>query len=317
MGLLVIRSGLLTTVQDLGRWGHQHRGVPVAGAMDTTSHRLANRLVGNPESAATLEVTVTGPELVFDAPAVLAVAGAEFELSLDDVPVAMNRRCVAAAKQTLTFGTRRAGARAYLAFAGGVDVPEVLGSRSTHVTSGMGGLAGRALRPGDRLPVGLSPSDRLPVGTSPEPRPAPRRPVAGVTPLPKEGTRVRVLEGPDTDVFGKGEMAQFCTTQYRVTSESNRMGYRLSGHRLTRSNLDDPLSSAIPNGSVQVPASGEPIVLLADRQTVGGYPRIATVISADLPVLGQLTASHWIEFETCSHETARRALVALEQSLIA
>ena len=317
MGLLVIRSGLLTTVQDLGRWGHQHRGVPVAGAMDTTSHRLANRLVGNPESAATLEVTVTGPELVFDAPAVLAVAGAEFELSLDDVPVAMNRRCVAAAKQTLTFGTRRAGARAYLAFAGGVDVPEVLGSRSTHVTSGMGGLAGRALRPGDRLPVGLSPSDRLPVGTSPEPRPTPRRPVAGVTPLPKEGTRVRVLEGPDTDVFGKGEMAQFCTTQYRVTSESNRMGYRLSGHRLTRSNLDDPLSSAIPNGSVQVPASGEPIVLLADRQTVGGYPRIATVISADLPVLGQLTASHWIEFETCSHETARRALVALEQSLIA
>ena len=337
MGLLVIRSGLLTTVQDLGRWGHQHRGVPVAGAMDTTSHRLANRLVGNPESAATLEVTVTGPELVFDAPAVFAVAGAEFELSLDDVPVAMNQRCVAAAKQTVTFGTRLAGARAYLAFAGGVDVPVVLGSRSTHLTSGMGGLAGRALRPGDRLPVGtspsdrlpvgLSPSDRFPVGTSPEPRPAPGRPasgppapgppIAGVTPLPKEGARVRVLEGPDTDVFGKGEMARFCTTQYRVTSESNRMGYRLSGRRLTRSNLDDPLSSAIPNGSVQVPASGEPIVLLADRQTVGGYPRIATVISADLPVLGQLTASHWIEFETCSHETARRALLALEQSLIA
>ena len=332
MGLLVIRSGLLTTVQDLGRWGHQHRGVPVAGAMDTTSHRLANRLVGNPESAATLEVTVTGPELVFDAPAVFAVAGAEFELSLDDVPVAMNQRCVAAAKQTVTFGTRLAGARAYLAFAGGVDVPVVLGSRSTHLTSGMGGLAGRALRPGDRLPVGtspsarlpvgLSPSDRFPVGTSPEPRPALGRPasgppIAGVTPLPKEGARVRVLEGPDTDVFGKGEMARFCTTQYRVTSESNRMGYRLSGRRLTRSNLDDPLSSAIPNGSVQVPASGEPIVLLADRQTVGGYPRIATVISADLPVLGQLTASHWIEFETCSHETARRALLALEQSLIA
>ncbi len=317
MGLLVIRSGLLTTVQDLGRWGHQHRGVPVAGAMDTTSHRLANRLVGNPESAATLEVTVTGPELVFDAPAVFAVAGAEFELSLDDVPVAMNQRCVAAAKQTVTFGTRLAGARAYLAFAGGVDVPEVLGSRSTHLTSGMGGLAGRALRPGDRLPVGTSPSDRLPVGTLPEPRPAPGPPIAGVTPLPKEGARVRVLEGPDTDVFGKGEMARFCTTQYRVTSESNRMGYRLSGRRLTRSNLDDPLSSAIPNGSVQVPASGEPIVLLADRQTVGGYPRIATVISADLPVLGQLTASHWIEFETCSHETARRALLALEQSLIA
>ena len=322
MGLLVIRSGLLTTVQDLGRWGHQHRGVPVAGAMDTTSHRLANRLVGNPESAATLEVTVTGPELVFDAPAVFAVAGAEFELSLDDVPVAMNQRCVAAAKQTVTFGTRLAGARAYLAFAGGVDVPVVLGSRSTHLTSGMGGLAGRALRPGDRLPVRLSPSDRFPVGTSPEPRPAPGRPasgppIAGVTLLPKEGARVRVLEGPDTDVFGKGEMARFCTTQYRVTSESNRMGYRLSGRRLTRSNLDDPLSSAIPNGSVQVPASGEPIVLLADRQTVGGYPRIATVISADLPVLGQLTASHWIEFETCSHETARRALVALEQSLIA
>ena len=175
MGLLVIRSGLLTTVQDLGRWGHQHRGVPVAGAMDTTSHRLANRLAGNPESAATLEVTVTGPELVFDAPAAFAVAGAEFELSLDDVPVAMNQKCRASAKQTLTFGTRLAGTRAYLALAGGVDVPEVLGSRSTHVTSGMGGLAGRALRPGDRLPV----------GPLPEPPLAPGRPVGGLTPCQK------------------------------------------------------------------------------------------------------------------------------------
>ncbi len=307
MGLLVVRPGLLTTVQDLGRWGHQHRGVPVSGAMDTTSHRLANRLVGNPESAATLEVTLTAVELVFDAPTVFAVAGAEFELSLDDVPVSMNHTCAAGAKQTLLFGSRLAGARAYLAFAGGVDVPEVLGSRSTHVASGMGGLAGRALRPGDRLPVGVSPETQL----------QPRRRTKGLTPLPSEGVRVRVLEGPDTDVFGENEMARLCSTRYRVTPESNRMGYRLDGHRLARSDLDDPLSSGIPNGSVQVPTSGEPIVLLADRQTVGGYPRIATVISADLPVVGQLTVSHWIEFETCSYETARRALAALEQSLIA
>ena len=307
MGLLVIRSGLLTTVQDVGRWGHQHLGVPVAGAMDMTSHRLANLLVGNPESAATLEVTVTGPELVFDASTVFAVSGAEFELSLDDVPVAMNHSCLARATQTLTFGSRLAGARAYLALAGGVDVPQVLGSRSTHVASGMGGLAGRALRPGDRFAVGRAAEPRLELA----------RPASGLTPLPREGVRVRVLEGPDTDVFGQSEMAAFCATRYRVTSESNRMGYRLEGHRLARSNPDDPLSSAIPNGSVQVPASGEPIVLLADHQTVGGYPRIATVISADLPVVGQLMASHWIEFERCSQETAHRALVALEQSLIA
>ena len=307
MGLLVIRPGLLTTVQDLGRWGHQHRGVPVSGAMDTTSHRLANLLVGNPESAATLEVTVTGVELVFDAPTVFAVAGAEFELLLDDVPVAMNHTYAAGAKQTLRFGSRLAGARAYLAFAGGVDVPEVLGSRSTHVASGMGGLAGRALRPGDRFAVGVSP----------EPQPKLSRRTNGLTPLPNEGVRVRVLEGPDTDVFGESEMARLYSTRYRVTSESNRMGYRLDGHRLARSNPDDPLSSAIPNGSVQVPTSGEPIVLLADRQTVGGYPRIVTVISADLPVVGQLMVSHWIEFEPCSQETARRALVALEQNLIA
>jgi len=307
VGLLVIRPGLLTTVQDLGRWGHQHRGVPVSGAMDTTSHRLANCLVGNPASSATLEVTVTGVELVFDAPTVFAVAGADFELSLDDVPVAMNHRFAAGAKQTLRFGSRLAGARAYLAFAGGVDVPEVLGSRSTHVASGMGGLAGRALRAGDRLAVGVSPEQQL----------KRTQRTNGLTPLPSEGVRVRVLEGPDTDVFSEGEMARLCSTRYRVTPESNRMGYRLDGHRLARSNPDDPLSSGIPNGSVQVPTSGEPIVLLADRQTVGGYPRIATVISADLPVVGQLMVSHWIEFETCSYETARRALVALEQSLIA
>jgi antagonist of KipI len=275
--------------------------------MDTISHRLANVLVGNPDSAATLEMTVTGVELVFDAPAVFAVAGAVFELFLDDEPIAMNQPHSAGAKQTLNFGSRLAGARAYLAFAGGVDVPAVLGSRSTHVASGLGGLAGRALRAGDRLAVGVSP----------EPEPALIRRRSALTPLPSEGVRVRVLDGPDTDVFGESEMARFCSTRYRVTLESNRMGYRLEGHQLSRSNPVDPLSSGIPNGSVQVPASGDPIVLLADRQTVGGYPRIATVISADLPVIGQLMVSHWLEFERCSQETARRALVALEQSLIA
>ena len=156
MGVIVKQAGLLTTVQDSGRWGYQHLGVPVAGAMDIRSHRLANLLVGNDAGSATLEVTVTGPELWFDAPTVFAVTGAAFGLQLDGEDIPPDTSCAAEPQSTLTFGQRRSGARAYLAVAGGFEVPVVLGSRSTHIGSGMGGLLGRALRVGDRLEVGGS-----------------------------------------------------------------------------------------------------------------------------------------------------------------
>ena len=308
MGLLVVRPGVLTTVQDMGRWGYQRFGVPVAGAMDMTSHRLANLLVGNPESAATLEVTVVGPELRFETPTAFAITGATFELWLGDMRIEMNRRHVATAGQTLVFGSRVVGARAYVAVEGGVDVPLVFGSRSTHLTSAMGGLAGRALQAGDRIPVGAA--GVASHGVSDHPR-------DGLTPLSEEGFRIRVLPGPESELFDSPDMEAFCATRYRVTPESNRMGYRLDGSRLESHGSAEPISSAVPNGCIQVPPSGAPIILLADHQTVGGYPRIAAVISADLPMVGQLMASNWIEFEMCTRETAVRELMALERRVVA
>src|SRR5688500_18968389 len=151
----ILRPGMFTTVQDLGRWGFQSRGVPVSGALDWYAHRLANRLLGNAPTMATLEVTLIGPHVRFEADAGFAVTGAEFRLTLDGAPIEMNRPIEAGSGAILKFGARLQGARAYVAIAGGVDVPEVLGSRSTHVLTSMGGYHGRALRAGDKLPIGV------------------------------------------------------------------------------------------------------------------------------------------------------------------
>ena len=307
MGGLEIRSpGLLTTVQDSGRYGYQHLGVPVAGPMDAVSYRVANAAVGNPSSSAALEVTLVGPEIEFRQPARFAVAGASFPLRLDGVTITPDAPVAAAAGQRLTFGPRRQGARAYLAVAGGVDVPAMLGSRATHLGSRTGGLHGRALRAGDVLPIGTA--ERL----------APRsRQVRSPLPLPDGGVPVRVVLGPHDAHFEPGVVDAFLTTRYFVTPQSDRMGYRLRGAPLPRRAEGHLLSMATPFGAIQVPPRGEPIVLMADRQTAGGYPRMGTVITADLPLVGQLAPGDWIEFEACDRATALRALVQLERALLA
>lgn len=300
----VITPGLLTTVQDEGRWGAQAQGVPVAGPMDRVSHRLANQLVGNPEACATLEVTLVGPEIEFERPAVFAVTGATFLLELDGRPVPMETRIRARSKSCLRFGPRRHGARAYLAVAGGFDVPVVLGSRSTHTGSRMGGVEGRALAAGDHIRIGSS-------TTGPGARSSLH---AGR--IPAGGARVRVLPGPHDAWFSDAARAMFCSTRYRVASASNRMGYRLDGPRLDPADRGTLISEATPVGSVQVPSSGQPIVLMADCQTTGGYPRIATVITTDLPLVGQLAPGDWIEFTLCDRKTALAALIAQERGLM-
>lgn len=297
----VLKPGLLTTVQDLGRWGHQHAGVPVAGPMDAYSHRLANRLVGNPDAAATLEVTVVGPDLQFEGDVTFAVAGAMFAMTLDGAALPAHTACAAGPGARLHFGVRSRGARAYLAVAGGFDLPPVLGSRATSLISRMGPFGGRPLRPGDRLPIG-------------EVR---GRPAAEGLPLamPDGGASVRVMWGPQADAFVPASREAFVTSRYEVTAQSNRMGYRLSGPVLTHAVSADLLSEATPLGSLQVPKNGQPILLMADRQTTGGYPKIATVISADLPLAGQLAPGEWIAFAACSPAEARRALRDLEEGL--
>ena len=292
---------MLTTVQDLGRWGHQDSGVPVAGPMDPYSHRLANRLVGNPDDLATLEVTLIGPELKADGAVRCAVAGADFAVLVDGTPVVTTAAFEVAAGAKLRFGARRAGARTYLAVRGGFDVEPVFGSRATSVISRMGPFDGRPLKAGDRLPVGYATGAALPAGT-------PLR-------LPAGGARLRVLLGPHDGMFTAEAVETLRRARFTVTPQSNRMGYRLEGEPLRHVDRADILSDATPMGSLQVPSSGQPILLMADRQTTGGYPKIATVITADFPLAGQLAPGDWIEFAGCARADALDALRRQEARL--
>jgi len=294
-------------VQDLGRWGYQDRGVPVAGPMDAYSHRLANRLVQNDERAAALEVTLIGPELEADGPVVCAVAGARFELRVNGAPVSTRDAFEVAAGGRVKFGARSAGSRATLAVRGGFDVPGTLGSRATSVLSRMGPFGGRPLAAGDVLPVGSRPRGAPALSFQSR---------AGRTAvLPDGGARLRVILGPHDWMFTSDAVATLLGSRFFVTPQSNRMGYRLEGCVLRHTGAGEILSDATPIGSIQVPPSGQPILLMADRQTSGGYPKIATVISADLPMAGQLAPGDWIEFAACTRAAAIEALEAQEAVL--
>lgn len=294
----IVAPGLLTTVQDSGRWGHQQYGVSVSGAMDVMSLHWANRLVGNRSTAAALEMTLTGPTLHFERGARIAICGAAFDLRLDDHQVSLDTLIDARPGQTLTFGRRTSGARAYLAMAGGIEVTPVLGSRSTHLPSRMGGVEGRALKSGDTLTIGMV--QGVPVRPTPKYKWKKRAVFGGVC--------VRVLPGAHHDWFDANTVEQLHHMRCTVSPVSDRMGYRLSGDPLWRRHDRQVLSQALPLGALQVLPSGGIIVAMADRQTSGGYPRIATVISADIPLLGQLAPGDWLEFEPCDQATAREAL---------
>jgi biotin-dependent carboxylase-like uncharacterized protein len=298
--LTVIRPGMLTTVQDLGRWGYQSLGVPVGGPMDAYSHRYANALVGNDESAAALEITLIGPVLEASANLTCAVTGARFDVSVDGRSIAPDRAFDVERGSQIRFGSRTAGARAALAVRGGLAVPPSYGSRATSIISRIGPFGGRGLRAGDGLPVGTEAShSRAPSGD------------LGLT-LPRGGARLRAIEGPHSGMFDASAVATLFGSRYLVTPSSNRMGYRLEGPILRHRGPADILSDATPIGSLQVPSSGQPILLMADRQTTGGYPKIATVITADLSLAGQLAPGDWIEFQPVSRE---EAVVALREQL--
>jgi len=304
----VLRPGLLTTVQDMGRWGFQSKGVPVAGPMDAASHRLANALVGNTADAATLEVTITGPEIEFDDERVVAVTGAQFEMAIDGTAA---RGWSAAARvrggSRLLFGRRLLGTRAYVAISGGIDVPPVLGSRATNIVCALGGNEGRALRRGDRLRLG-DPADTATA----------RLPRQLTLPPPADGhARVRVLSGPQDDRFAADALAILQSTPYTIGPNSDRMGFHLHGPCLTHKYGADIISDATTMGAIQVPGSGLPILLMAERQTTGGYPKIATIITADLGVAGQLGPGDTISFVVCSQAEALAALIAQERGLMA
>ncbi|MEN3308458.1 MAG: hypothetical protein V7603_4660 [Micromonosporaceae bacterium] len=271
--LAVLRAGLLTTVQDLGRVGFAHLGVPRAGAVDPPALTLANRLVGNPPQAAGLEITLTGCTLRFNHATIVAVAGAPATvLRVDLRPVDMYVPVPVLAGRVVHIGPTRAGLRTYLAVAGGIDVPAILGSRSTDTLAKLGPAV---VRDGDVLPVGR-PSG-TPAGVWFMPFPSPARP-----PL-----RLRIRLGPRDDWFTPAALRLLTTETYRVSPMTDRVGVRLLGSALTRLSAGELQSEGVVLGAVQVPANGVPLVFLADHPTLGGYPVVAVVDESDLPLLAQ------------------------------
>jgi biotin-dependent carboxylase-like uncharacterized protein len=299
--LTVVKPGMMTTVQDLGRRGLQGLGVPVSGPMDAYSHRLANQLLGNDPSAATLEITIMGPELLAEGEMTCVACGADISVTVNGKVAPMNQPFRVPSGARMVWGSRVLGTRMTLAVRGGFDVPATLGSRATHLASRMGPFGGRSLRAGDVLPVGTQDTGRVLAGHPLE--------------LPEGGARLRVLPAAHRERFTDDAWGLLVRARYTVSPQSNRMAYRLDGPILAHIGSADILSEAMPYGAIQVPASGQPILLLVERATTGGYATIANVISADLPVAGQLAPGDWIEFDAVTREDAIAALRRREAAL--
>jgi len=300
----VVSPGLLTTVQDLGREGFGPLGVSPSGAADPTALRVGNRLVSNEENAAALEMTLLGGTFVFPEGAVVALTGSDFGASLDDAAIPLWSSIEVKHGQTLHTGATRSGARCYLCVSGGIETKPFLGSRSTHLLSGLGGYEGRALRKGDVLKIGLSsgPFRKRTVSAQVLHRLQPRK-------------VLRVTPGPQSEWFAHAAYTIFYGSAYQVTEESNRMGLRLQGPPLPVDQLGEMITEGVSLGAVQITPTGSPIILFVEQQTTGGYPKIANVISADISGLGQLRPRDEIRFEPVDWDTARQLLIEQETLL--
>jgi len=299
--LRVVRPGFLTTVQDGGRPRHAHLGISASGAADSLALRLGNLAAGNDETAAALEMTLVGGAFVFDAEAHVVLAGADFGAALAGKPVSPWQPIRVAAGVPLEFAAARSGARGYLCVRGGIQVPKVLGSASTHLLTSLGGHRGRALASGDVLAIGPA-----------------RRPANSMhldaswlgklyDPAP-----IRITPGPQCDRFAPLAASPLVASAYSVLEQSNRMGIRLAGAAIERTNRDDLLTEGVSLGAIQVPNDGQPIILFVEHQTTGGYPKIANVISADMHRVGQLRPRDTVRFELVSFARAHELLFELE-----
>ena len=296
-GMRVISPGVLSLIQDVGRRGFQRFGVSVSGAMDPDSLLLGNRLVGNQLDFAAVEVTFGGAEFAFDEDAFIAITGADLSATIDGTPVPLWESFLAPANSSLSFGAPVRGLRAYLCVAGGITSAPVLGSRSTHVASGIGGNDGGPLKAGDELPVGPAPDvrDQLRV---------PMDLIPGI----ESSITVHVVPGPQEDAFTAGGVGTFYGSGYAISDRSNRQGVRLEGPEIAAVNERyDIVSDAVVFGSIQVPGDRKPIILLADRQTTGGYPKIGTVATVDIPKLAQAQPGSTIRFERTEVGAAQTA----------
>jgi antagonist of KipI len=325
MTIRILKPGMLSSFQDEGRTGHQPLGVSVVGAMDQRAHRLANTLVGNVTDLASLEITITGPTLQFTQACCIALCGADLSPTLNGKPIAMNRPLIIRPQDELQFGARKHGTRAYLAVHGGFSIPDVLGSQSTYLRSHFGGWHGRPLKRGDEIPLQRPLKEIGKDGNGLEALALALWSVKLYLPGVISGStraRIRLIKSQQWDEFTPASREALLTQPYRISPDSERMGYRLQGPDILMSKPRQMISEATTFGTIQVPAGGQPIVLMADRQTTGGYPKIAYVATVDLPLLAQMGPGDIMQFELVSLEAAQaldtartRAFIDLAQAL--
>ncbi len=310
MNAVVTRAGFLTSVQDLGRTGFRQFGVSTSGALDPFALRVANLLVGNDEGAAGLEITLGGLQLRFEDGRIVAWCGGAFDVQIGSRALPAGHVAHLQAGDELKFGRAQIGCRCWLAISGGIDVPVVLGSRSTDLRANFGGFEGRALRDGDvvllaRQPGSSPPATGISSWTAPHDwaSPASRHP------------NLRLIRGVDWNRFNDVTIQRFTNHEFSVSRDSDRMGVRLDGPELKREDETDLISEAVAPGTIQVPPSGKPILLLGDCQTIGGYPKIAHVITVDLGVAAQLRDGDGVRFFEVSLQDAHQLLMERERDL--
>lgn len=311
MNAVVTRAGFLTSVQDLGRTGFRQFGVSTSGALDSFALRVANLLVGNDEGVAGLEITLGGLQLLFEGERIVAWCGGEFDVQIGSRALPAGHVARLQRGEELKFGRAQIGCRCWLAISGGVDVPVVLGSRSTDLRANFGGLEGRTLRDGDQLSLGkfrqseTAATAGISSWTAPHDwaSPASRHP------------NLRFVRGVDWSRFDGLTIQRFTNHEFSVSPDSDRMGVRLDGPELKREDETDLISEAVAPGTIQVPPSGKPILLLGDCQTIGGYPKIAHVITVDLGIAAQLRAGDGVRFFEVSLQDAYRLLMERQRDL--
>ena len=307
MGIRVLKAGMLTTVQDLGRNGYQSQGFSVAGVMDVRSFKIANLLLDNPENEAVLEFTLIGPTLQFTSDTIIAITGGDFQPTVNGEPAPMYTALYMKRGDILKFGSARTGSRGYIAFSSYLDIPVVMGSRCTNLKSKIGGYKGRKLKDEDYIGFRIK-RRYLPYFLSRK---------LDLDEFDEEEVTLRVVMGPQDDMFTKQGIHTLLSETYTVTSDFDRMGCRLEGPFIASKNGSDIISDGIAFGSIQVPAHGKPIVFLADRQTTGGYAKIATVASVDIPKLVQRKTDHKIRFQAITVEEAQKLYLEEEEQYVA
>ena len=307
MGIRVLKAGMLTTVQDLGRNGYQSQGFSVAGVMDVRSFKIANLLLDNPENEAVLEFTLIGPTLQFTSETIIAITGGDFQPTINGNPAPMYTALYMNRGDILKFGSARTGSRGYIAFSSYLDIPVVMGSRCTNLKSKIGGFKGRKLHDEDYISFRIKRRYLLFFLSR----------KLDLDEFDQEEAELRVVLGPQCDMFTKDGIHTFLSETYMVTSDFDRMGCRMEGPFIASKNGSDIISDGIAFGSVQVPSHGKPIILLADRQTTGGYAKIATVATVDIPKLVQRKTDHKIRFKAITVEEAQKLYLEEEKEYVA